>query len=34
MEERPGRGEAFVVFTPASPQVLTERLRNAQSALG
>ncbi|TNC27239.1 ESX secretion-associated protein EspG [Amycolatopsis alkalitolerans] len=34
MEERPARGDALVVFTPASPQVLGERLRNAQSALG
>lgn len=34
MEERPGREDALVVFTPASPQVLGERLRNAQSALG
>ncbi|HVV14050.1 ESX secretion-associated protein EspG [Amycolatopsis sp.] len=34
MEERPGRGDALVVFTPATPQVLGERLRNAQSALG
>jgi hypothetical protein len=33
MEERPGRGEPLVVFTPATPQVLGERLRNAQSAL-
>ncbi|MTD56185.1 ESX secretion-associated protein EspG [Amycolatopsis pithecellobii] len=34
MEERPGRDDALVVFTPASPQVLSERLRNAHSALG
>ena len=34
MEERPGRGDSLVVFTPATPQVLAERLRNAQSALG
>jgi hypothetical protein len=34
MEERPGREGALVVFTPASPQVLTERLRNAQVSLG
>lgn len=33
MEERPGRGEPLVVFTPATPQVLAERLRNAQGAL-
>lgn len=32
MEERPGR-DPLVVFTPATPQVLAERLRNAQSAL-
>jgi EspG family len=34
MEERPARGESLVVFTPATPQVLGDRLRNAQSALG
>ncbi|GHF57668.1 hypothetical protein FHX82_000203 [Amycolatopsis bartoniae] len=34
MEERPGRGESLVVFTPASPQVLGEWLRNAQSVPG
>ncbi|KAA9166662.1 ESX secretion-associated protein EspG [Amycolatopsis acidicola] len=34
MEERPGRGDPLVVFTPATPQVLGERLRNAQGALG
>ncbi|GAA5157757.1 ESX secretion-associated protein EspG [Amycolatopsis dongchuanensis] len=34
MEERPGRGESLVVFTPGAPQVLAERLRNALSALG
>lgn len=34
MEERPGRGESLVIFTPASPQVLGERLRNAHSSLG
>ncbi|HKS45287.1 MAG TPA: ESX secretion-associated protein EspG [Amycolatopsis sp.] len=33
MEERPGRGDPLVVVTPATPQVLAERLRNAQSAL-
>lgn len=33
MEERPGRGDPLIVFTPATPQVLGERLRNAQSAL-
>ena len=33
MEERPGRGEPLVVFTPATPQVIAERLHNAQSAL-
>jgi len=34
MEERPGRGDPLVVFTPGTPQVLAERLRNAQGALG
>lgn len=34
MEERPARDEALVVFTPASPQLIGERLRNAQSSLG
>ncbi|WP_216212148.1 ESX secretion-associated protein EspG [Amycolatopsis aidingensis] len=34
MEEVPGRGEPLVVFTPATPQLLAERLRNAQGALG
>ncbi|WAL65651.1 ESX secretion-associated protein EspG [Amycolatopsis cynarae] len=34
MEERPARGEPLIVFTPATPQVLGDRLRNAQSALG
>lgn len=34
MEERPGRGEPLVVFTPATPHVLAERLRNALTALG
>ncbi|WP_236790378.1 ESX secretion-associated protein EspG [Amycolatopsis sp. GM8] len=34
IEERPGRDGALVVFTPASPQVLGERLRNAHGALG
>lgn len=34
MEERPGRGDSLVVFTPATPQVLAERLRNAQGSLG
>ncbi|WP_285487828.1 ESX secretion-associated protein EspG [Amycolatopsis taiwanensis] len=33
MEERPGRGDPLIVFTPATPQVIGERLRNAQSAL-
>ncbi|GAB3507495.1 ESX secretion-associated protein EspG [Amycolatopsis cihanbeyliensis] len=33
MEEVPGRGEPLVVFTPATPQLLAERLRNAQSTL-
>ncbi|MEC3974672.1 ESX secretion-associated protein EspG [Amycolatopsis sp. H20-H5] len=33
MEERPGRGDSLVVFTPATPQMLGERLRNAQSTL-
>lgn len=33
MEERPGRGDPLIVFTPATPQILGERLRNAQSAL-
>ncbi|NKQ53249.1 ESX secretion-associated protein EspG [Amycolatopsis sp. K13G38] len=33
MEERPGRGEPLVVFTPGTPQVLAERLRNAQGVL-
>ncbi|MFD2417973.1 ESX secretion-associated protein EspG [Amycolatopsis pigmentata] len=32
MEERPGR-DPLVVFTPGTPQVLAERLRNAQSTL-
>jgi len=34
MEERPGRGDSLVMFTPATPQVIGQRLRNAQSALG
>jgi ESX secretion-associated protein EspG len=34
MEERPGRGEPLLVFTPATPQVIADRLRNAQSTLG
>jgi hypothetical protein len=33
MEERPGRGDSLVVFTPGTPQAIGERLRNAQSAL-
>lgn len=33
MEERPGRGDPLIVFTPATPQVLAERLRNALSTL-
>lgn len=32
MEERPGR-DPLVVFTPATPQVFAERLRNAQNSL-
>ncbi|WP_329069688.1 ESX secretion-associated protein EspG [Amycolatopsis sp. NBC_01480] len=34
MEERPGRDDSLVVFTPGTPQVIGERIRNAQSALG
>jgi hypothetical protein len=34
MEERPARGDSLVVFTPVTPQVLGDRLRNAHSALG
>lgn len=34
MEERPAHGEPLIVFTPGTPQVLGDRLRNAQSALG
>ena len=34
MEERPGRGDPLMVFTPGTPQAIAERLRNAQSALG
>jgi hypothetical protein len=33
MEERPGRGDSLVVFTPGTPQVIGERLRNALGAL-
>jgi hypothetical protein len=33
MEERPGRGDSLVVFTPGTPQTIGERLRNAHSAL-
>jgi hypothetical protein len=33
MEEAPGRGEPLVVFTPATPQLLGDRLRIAQSLL-
>ncbi|HWD04530.1 MAG TPA: ESX secretion-associated protein EspG [Amycolatopsis sp.] len=34
MEERPGRDDSLVVFTPGTPQAIAERLRTAQSALG
>lgn len=34
MEERPSHDGSLVVFTPASPQLIGERLRNAQSTLG
>ncbi len=33
MEERPGQ-DSLIVFTPGSPQTISERLRTAQSALG
>lgn len=34
MEERPSRDNALVIFTPATPQLIGERLRNVQSSLG
>ncbi|MGW4058980.1 ESX secretion-associated protein EspG [Amycolatopsis sp. NPDC004747] len=34
MEERPGRGDSLVVFTPGTTQAIGERLRNAHGALG
>jgi hypothetical protein len=33
MEERPGK-DSLIVFTPGTPQTISERLRMAQSALG
>lgn len=33
MEEIPGRGEPLVVFAPATPQLIGDRLRHAQSSL-
>jgi hypothetical protein len=33
MEEIPGRGEPLVVFAPATPQLIGDRLRHAQSTL-
>jgi hypothetical protein len=32
-EEVPGSGEPMIAFHPASPQLLVQRLRNAQSRL-
>ncbi|WP_432849003.1 ESX secretion-associated protein EspG [Amycolatopsis sp. CA-161197] len=34
MEERPGRDDSLVVFTPGTPKAIGDRLRTAQSALG
>jgi hypothetical protein len=33
MEEVPGRGEPLVVFTPATPQLLADRVRHAYTSL-
>ncbi|SFP84638.1 EspG family protein [Amycolatopsis arida] len=33
-EERPGSGEPMIVFTPATPQLLADRLRGARGRLG
>ncbi|MEU4674235.1 ESX secretion-associated protein EspG [Amycolatopsis sp. NPDC023774] len=34
MEERPGRDDSLIVFTPGTPKAIGDRLRTAQSALG